>query len=44
MQKKFHNHGYKHGALKAFTELEEAGLGSLETDTTKPGKVNNHCI
>ena len=43
--KKFRNHGYKNGALAAFTELEEEGLGTLETDTTKPGKVNivNHC-
>ncbi len=42
--KKFRNHGYKNGALTAFTELEEAGLGTLETDATKPGKVHDHCI
>ena len=32
------------GALAAFTELQEVGLGTLETDATKPGKVNHHCI
>lgn len=40
--KKFRNHGYKNGALAAFTKLEEAGLGTLETDKTKPGKVYHH--
>ena len=37
--KKFRNHGYKTGALAAFNELEEAGLGTLETNSTKTGKV-----
>ena len=37
--KTFRNHGYKTGALAAFNELEEAGLGTLETNSTKTGKV-----
>ena len=32
--KRFRNHGYKKGALAAFRELEEAGLGVLEDTKT----------
>ena len=39
MQKNFQYHGYKTGALTAFTELELAGLGTLGTKKTKSGKV-----
>ena len=37
--KRFRNHGYKKGALAAFRELEEAGLGVMETKKTKSGMV-----
>ena len=42
--KRFRSHGYKTGALAAFNELEEAGLGSLEMRQTKSGKVNLICF
>ena len=37
--KRFRNNGYKKGALAAFRELEEAGLGVMETKKTKSGMV-----
>ena len=43
--KRFRNHGYKKGALAAFRELEEAGLGVLEDKKTKSGIVRIHfCV
>lgn len=40
-KKKFREpHGYKKGALAAFSELEQAGLGTTETSSTKFGTVN----
>ena len=44
--KRFHNHGYKKGALAAFYELEEAGLGVVEAKKTKSGTVGHlqHCL
>ena len=33
-------HGYKKGALVAFSELEQAGLGTTETSSTKFGTVS----
>lgn len=39
--KRFRNHGYKKGALAAFHELEEAGLGVMETKKTKSGTVGH---
>ena len=35
----FRNHGYKKGALSAFRELEEAGLGTTEERKGKNGTV-----
>jgi len=40
-KKKFRDpHGYKKGALAAFSELEQAGLGVGETVNTKYGSVS----
>ncbi len=38
--KRFRYHGYKSGALAAFSELEEAGLGTLETVKAKSAVVS----
>ena len=51
-RKKFREpHGYKKGALAAFSELEQAGLGNTETSSNKFGIVShikrcehNNCI
>ena len=39
--KRFRNHGYKKGALVAFRELEDAGLGVMEAKKTKSGMVGH---
>ena len=40
-KKKFREpHGYKKGALAAFSELEQAGLGNTETSSSKFGTVS----
>ena len=39
--KRFRDHGYKKGALAAFHELEKKGLGVLETNKSKQGKVSS---
>ena len=41
--KKFRNHGYKAGALAIFDELQQAGLGVVETITKKSGVVGYVC-
>ena len=38
--KKFRQYGYKTGALAAFDELQQAGLGVLDTVTRKSGNVS----
>ena len=40
-KKKFREpHGYKKGALAAFSDLEQAGLGTVETSSSKFGTVS----
>lgn len=38
--KRFRDHGYKTGALAAFNELEEAGLGMIEKVKAKSAMVS----
>ncbi len=40
--KKFRNFGWKPGTIKAFNELESAGLGLQEVTATKAGRVRFH--
>ena len=37
--KKFRAHGYKAGAMAAFTQLEAEELGKVTTSSSKAGKV-----
>ena len=40
--KRFHNFGYKKGALRAFEELQMSDLGKLKTVTNSNGSVGNN--